>query len=52
MALAIVLGLPGLGLASQNFGGIYTHYGEDGRPFDWIDANSETSAVVLVTLTR
>jgi hypothetical protein len=49
-ALAIVLGLQERNPASENFGGIYTHYGEDGKPFPWIDANTETTSVVLLTV--
>jgi len=51
-ALDIVLGLQERNPASENFGGIYTHYGEDGKPFPWVDANSETTAVVLLTIHR
>ncbi|MGB3905580.1 MAG: hypothetical protein WBB22_11710 [Anaerolineae bacterium] len=51
-ALDIVLGLLERNPASDNFGGIYTHYGEDGKPFPWIDANCETTAVVLLTIQR
>lgn len=51
-ALDIVLGLQERDPASKNFGGIYTHYGEDGKPFPWIDANTETTSVVLLTLHR
>ena len=46
-ALDIVLALQERNPASEHLGGIYTHYGEDGKPFPWIDANSETTAVVL-----
>lgn len=51
-ALDIVLGLQERNPASENFGGMYTHYGEDGKPFPWTDANSETTAVVLLTIYR
>ena len=51
-ALDIVLGLLERNPASEHFGGIYTHYGEDGKSFPWIDANSETTAVVLLTIRR
>jgi len=50
--LEIDLELAGLDPSSQNFAGTSAHYGEDGRSLEWIDANSETTAVVLVTLTR
>lgn len=51
-ALDIVRGLQERNPDSENFGGIYTHYGEDGKPFPWIDANTETTSVVLLTVNR
>lgn len=38
--------------ASEHYGGVYTHYDEDGRPFPGSDANVETTAVVLLTIFR
>lgn len=35
---------------SNRFGGIYSHYGDDGKPFPWTDVNIETTAVVLLTV--
>lgn len=51
-ALDKVLGLQERNPASENFGGIYTHYGEDGKPFPWTDVNSETTSVVLLIIRR
>jgi len=53
-ALAILRKMQETDPASPNYGGIYNMYDENGErfPADQIDANSETTAVVLLTLDR
>ena len=37
---------------SDNFGGFYSHYDENGEPFPWVDANIETTAIARLALDR
>jgi hypothetical protein len=46
----VLLSLQEMDPRSNRYGGIYTEYGEDGRPFDWTDTNIETSATTLRAL--
>lgn len=51
-ALRQILRMQERNLRSNRFGGIYTHYGDDGKPFPWTDVNIETTAVALLTIGR
>lgn len=39
-------------ILSPNFGGFYTHYGLDRKPFPWVDANVETTMITILALER